>query len=597
MNTHKKNRFLALSALLVFALSSFGLVSPALAAGGSLYIAPANGTYVVGDKITVTVKAYTGGNTINAAEGVLNFDRNFLEVSGISKSGSIFSMWPAEPSYSNGAGSVSFGGGLTPPGFSGQSGKIISVTFKAKAVGSTQVRFSSGAILANDGKGSNVLETMGSATFNISAKDGVVPDSATKETAGTGKPLVVQDQKTAVITDEYNKPNITSATHPDQNTWYAKNNVEFAWEMPAGVTGVSYDFNKELNFDPKSESSGLVSSKAYDNVENGIWYLHLKLYDGKKWGTVDHYRVMLDNVRPKPFTIRVEQTDAGNWPKLYFKTKDDISGVQSYEIYVNSLEENKYSLTEDESQENLNIELSQLGYGDHTALIKVIDKAGNETVETVEFTIQPIETPVIKNYAREIKPSDQFFINGTALANSLVNIYIQDSAGRIAAKVVHGDKNGNWFYLNDSGLSNGRYFAWAEGENINGLKSVPTQKVSFLVTPPVFATFGSFVINYFTVITSLLFMIILIVALVMLLSGKLRKKLKKETVEVEDVLHQNMCGLKQMVDDEVSRIDQFKRITEVRKEGAKMKQALRESIDTTEMKILKEIKDVEEILK
>jgi hypothetical protein len=352
-----------------------------------------------------------------------------------------------------------------------------------------------------------------------------------------------------------------------------------------------------LNFDPKAESSGLFSSKAYSNVENGIWYLHVKFFDGKKWGTVDHYRVLIDNVRPQPFTIKVEQNDAGNWPTLRFKTKDDTSGVHAYEVYVNSLEENKFDIAEDESQESLSVELSQLGYGEHTALIKVVDKAGNETDETVKFTIQPIETPVIKSYAKEVKPSDQFFINGTSLENILVNVYLQDDAGKIITKVVHSDKNGNWFYLNDASLHNGRYFVWVEGENANGLKSVPTQKVSFLVSPPVFATVGSFVINYFTVITSLLFMVILIALLVMFVAGKLRKKLKKETVEVEDVLHQNMAGLKQMVDNEVSRIDQFKRITEVRKEGAKMKQALSDSIDTTEKKILKEIKDVEDILK
>jgi len=589
--------FKSIVALFSLIFVNFSLIPLAHAAGASLYVAPATGTYVVGDNITITVKAYTGGNAINSSEGVLNFDKNFLEVVAVSKSGSIFTMWPVEPSYKNSAGTISFGGGLRSPGFSGQSGKIISATFKAKSVGSTQIRFSSGAILANDGKGSNVLETMGSATFNIAAKEATVPDVGGDSAKIPAKPLSVVDNKAVVITDEYNKPNVTSATHPDQNTWYAKNNIEFAWEVPVGVTGVSYDFNKELNFDPKSESSGLISSKVYNNVENGIWFLHLKFFDGKKWGTVEHYRVMLDNVRPDPFTIKVEQKDATNWPSLLFKTRDNISGVQSYEVYVNSLEENKYNIKEDESQESLSVELTQLGYGEHTALIKVLDKAGNETDETVEFTIQPIETPIIKNYAKEIKSSEQFFINGTALENILINVYLQDEAGKIFTKVIHSDKNGNWFYLNDAGLRNGRYFAWVEGENMNGLKSVPSQKVSFLVTPPVFATFGSFVINYFTVITSLIFMVILITLLIMFVTGKLRKKLKKETVEVEDVLHQNMTGLKQMVDDEVSRIDQYKRITEVRKESVKIKQALRDSIEVTEKKILKEIKDVEDILK
>lgn len=596
----KKNRryLLVCLAIFFFFLSGIPNLPSANAAGASLFLAPASGTFVIGDKFTVTVRVATGGQAVNAAEGVVNFDKNYLEVAGVSKSGSIFSLWTSEPGANQSAGTVSFGGGLPPPGYSGQSGKIISITFKAKAVGTGNVRFSSGAVLANDGKGTNILESLGSANFKVAAKEVAEKEPAAPTKPAAPKTPAVPPVETIKQEDEeYNKPAVSSPTHPDQNAWYRAGDAEFRWEPPPAVTGVSFDLNKELAFEPDSVSEGLLSAKTYPGLDNGIWYFHLRYFDGKKWGTTDHYRVLVDRVRPLPFSIEVRQEEPGNYPKLYFKTIDELSGVSAYEIYVNSLEEKRFNLPEDEAQSKLNVQLSALGYGEHTAMVKVTDRAGNETVETVKFTVPPIDTPVIKNYARELKSSDQFFISGTALENINVNVYIQDEDNRLVTKLAHSDKNGNWFHVHDRGLENGRYIAWVDGENLNGIKSLPSEKVSFLVTPPVFARLGSLVINYFTVIVSLLFMVILIILLILYLAGKIRRKLKKETVEVEEVLHQNMAELRKTVEEEMGRLDNLKRVSEFKAENANMKKLLDDQIEKTEKKILSEIKDVEDILK
>lgn len=566
--------------------------SPAKAASASLYFSPATGTYVIGDKFSVAVRVSASGQAINASEGTISYDKAILDLVSVSKSGSIFTLWTSEPSFNKSAGTISFGGGLQPPGYSGSSGKIISITFKTKAIGSAQVRFTSGAVLANDGKGSNILESMGSGNYKVAAKE-VTPVPETKPTGAQTVTPVVKE----IADEEYLKPTITSPTHPDQNTWYNKNDVDFSWALPAAVTGLAISINHEATADPGTVSDGLYSTKTYKGVESGIWFLHLKFYDGKKWGTADHYRVLIDLVRPKPFDIGVSQPDSAIMPKLEFKTTDDFSGVKQYDIFVNSLEQRKFSLEEDQAKPKLDVQLTELEYGKHTAMIKAIDKAGNETISTVEFMIEPIATPIIKDYAKELKSTDRFFISGTALENIIVNIYVQDEAGRVTTKVAHSDQNGNWFYVYDTGLDNGRYIAWVEGQNQNGLKSRPSEKISFLVSPPIFARIGSFVINYFTVIASLLLLIILIIISLLFLIGLIRKKLKKETVEVEDVLHQNMKNLKKVIEEDIDNLNKLKKLSDVAKESEQMKQSLDDYIEATEKKILKEIKDVEEILK
>lgn len=606
MYSRKKSwaRRLSLSAVSFLILISIILVAvnlaqifPARAAGASLYMTPSAGSYVVADQINVVIKAFTDGKAVNASEGLIKFDNNLLEVTGISKSGSVFTMWTTEPIYSNTAGTISYGGGVPSPGFSSpSSGKVLTISFRAKAAGQARLRFTSGALLASDGQGSNVLETLGSANFTIAAKSTEVKVVAPAATAGQIVNVIDPQAKIAGSPDDYLKPQITSVTNPDQNSWTNSNRIEFKWELPVSAVGASYILNHEADFKLADKDDGLITYKAYNNIADGVWYFHLKFFDGKNWGATDHYRVLVDTVRPKAFAVNVEQKDLDNWPTLFFKSADDTSGVANYEIFVNSLEEEEYDVKEDAAKDKLSIQLSQLTYGDHTALVKVVDKAGNESASTIKFRIEPIQTPSIKDYSKELTSSEKFYINGTSLENTQINLYIQNENGKVINKTMHADADGNWLMISNENLPNGRYVAWVEAENQNGLRSKPSEKISFLVSPPVFAVLGSFVINYFTIMVSMLFMILLIIALGYYLAQLIRKKLKKETVEVEVVLKENMAGLRDILNDEMKKISKLKRSPAVAKEDTKMKDMLAKYIEATERKILHEIKDVEQIL-
>ena len=140
---------------------------PIAASAATLYITPSTGAYRIGDLFSVLINVNTSGAAINAASGQLNFDNSKFEVSNLGYSSSVFTLWTQEPTFSNAAGSVTFSGGLPSPGFTGPSGAILRVTFKPKASGQATVNFVSGSVLANDGKGTNILNSFSGGIFNV----------------------------------------------------------------------------------------------------------------------------------------------------------------------------------------------------------------------------------------------------------------------------------------------------------------------------------------------------------------------------------------------------------------------------------------------
>lgn len=150
-------------------------------AQGILFISPSEGIYEVGELFSVLVNINTGSQPINVGSGQINFDNQRLEVQTVGYARSIFNLWTEEPKFSNVGGTVRFSGGLPNPGFVGASGSILRVTFKAVAAGQAPIVFTSGSLLANDGRGTNILDSFKGGLFNIISKKGTEKKSITPE--------------------------------------------------------------------------------------------------------------------------------------------------------------------------------------------------------------------------------------------------------------------------------------------------------------------------------------------------------------------------------------------------------------------------------
>lgn len=238
-------KFLLIFSFLLVFIS--GLPSVAEGAGASLFFYPGSESFIVEDTFSVEVKVDTIDIPINAAETTIYFPQDKLEVLNISKENSIFTFWPGEPEFSNSTGEISFSGGIPRPGFK-KVGNIITLNFKAKKEGPVLLTFDEGRILADDGKGTNILVFIKEAKYFIQ------------------KTIAFSEEKSKVQSGEIPfPPQITCPTHP-QEEWYNNNSPRFQWEIESDIIGASFILNRDSTTIPDTNSEGRIQSKIYENV-------------------------------------------------------------------------------------------------------------------------------------------------------------------------------------------------------------------------------------------------------------------------------------------------------------------------------------------
>jgi hypothetical protein len=122
------------------------------------------------DTFIVDVRLSTQGEKINVAEGSLSFDKDYLQVLGITTGDSIFSLWTREPVFSNENGTIVFSGGV-PNGIQGDNKTIFKIVFLATQTGDAKVSFLGDATFyLNDGQGTAIVPDRIQGIFNIAAR-------------------------------------------------------------------------------------------------------------------------------------------------------------------------------------------------------------------------------------------------------------------------------------------------------------------------------------------------------------------------------------------------------------------------------------------
>lgn len=123
----------------------------------------------VGQNITIPVYVSTvSGESANAIEATVNFPTSKLRVVSIADDG-IIDLWAERPSFSNAAGTAGFQGVVYNPGLTGSNGRVVAITFRALAEGTAELTFTDRSVLANDGEGTEILRSSGSADIRIAA--------------------------------------------------------------------------------------------------------------------------------------------------------------------------------------------------------------------------------------------------------------------------------------------------------------------------------------------------------------------------------------------------------------------------------------------
>ncbi len=575
----KNKRILVLYAL-VFAFALF-TVSVKSAQAANLYFSPASGSYTIGQTFVTSVYVSSTSQEINAVSGIISFPNDKLEVISLSKSNSIVNLWVQEPSFSNSAGIVNFEGVILNPGFIGSNGKILSITFRVKKIGAVKLFITQGSVLANDGSGTEILSNLFGANFDLLAKVISPTPSETKiSNSIDGTPIA---------------PEVFSSTHPDPNEWYPFTSAKFSWKVGKDINGVRTLINKNPRSLPNVTYLSPLDFKEVSDLEEGIWYFHIRFRNKQGWGDISHFPVRIDKTPPKPFAIKVDnEGDATNpRPLLVFEAIDSLSGIDRYEIKIN--QEDLSPLLIELSSKDISsgaFRLPVTSPGKHSIIIRALDKAGNYSLAMTEIDIKPIEAPVITDCPKTLYPGNLLILKGKSLPKTTVNIFIRNERKEIITDVATSDKKGYWDLALARTLDRGIYEIWAQTTDYRGAKSNYSNKLRIIISPPIFVRIGNLVIDYLSVIISLIALIISMAMIWVYAWRKiklLQKRLKKETIEAEEALAEAFNILRKKTKDEIAKLDGQVGLS---KKEEQINKELRKALKVSEKLIAKEIKDI-----
>jgi hypothetical protein len=360
MNNIRKSILAFLTIVLVLApgivLAQKNYNAQDLVAKSEIFIAPKNGSFLVGSTFESQIYINTKGNSLNAINLKVKYDPSKLSLVNPSGGKSVFGIWVEPPYYDNKNGLAGMSGIVTD-GITTSSGLIVTMTFKVIGSGPTTVLITDQTSAnLNDGYGSEVLLTRGRAEYMLNNRppEGVY---------------------------------IYSETHPSSDTWYNNNSPIFGWDVKQPTQGFSVLFDTLLQSNPEPVITKKEQAMNYTNVSDGIWYLHVRPVANGIWGGTSSFVTRIDTRPPAKFKPTISKIKDSNGSEKYlvsFFTTDSLSGLDHYEVGLISKDDiNKTSplFTQTESPYVVSIESGV----NSRVIIRAYDKAGNVTEEFVDI--------------------------------------------------------------------------------------------------------------------------------------------------------------------------------------------------------------------
>jgi hypothetical protein len=470
-----------------------------------------------------------------------------LEVVSISKTESIFTLWAEEPSFSNKAGTVNFEGIILNPGFKGSNGKLLTITFRAKTEGQANLSFSSGSVFANDGTGANILSDLNVVVISMNNQTTFVPSPAevlkpvTENSSSEGAPVIV------------------SSSHPDQAKWYSNNDLEFAWDLPAGALEVRTSISTSPKGQPSVQYIPAIKNKKIPDFEDGTYYFHLQIRTTSGWGAVAHYKFKIDTQAPNDFNIIFpDQNDNTNpQPTVLFTTEDDLSGIDHYEIKIG--DGDVFNVAPEAISNPYILPVQQPGT--HTILVRAIDKAGNSKTKTAEFTIDAINSPTVTSYPNEIQIGDILKVRGTSYPEATVTMYLTNNKGQVKSEFTKSNSLGEFAIIWSQKLNSGKYQMTVDVVDSRGARSQQSEPLTIIVKQKVLFSIGNFELNFGTLSLLALLLLAFISGLTYFAYRNVivvRRKLKDGMGDIARDLKKDLSTLKGDIETELQLLQGVK---------------------------------------
>ncbi|HMO78281.1 MAG TPA: cohesin domain-containing protein [Candidatus Paceibacterota bacterium] len=553
---------------------------PASAWAATLSVSPNTGVYTAGSSFTVRVVVNTQGKSINAAEGSLKFNPQEVTVVSVDRSNSIFNLWVTEPTFSNSAGTITFSGGM-PTGYTGTSGTIFNVTFRSTSASTARVAITDGSVLANDGKGTNVLSSMNGGTFTIQALSTSPAPEVVEYVAPVNTPAA---------------PQINSVTHSDQQAWYKTNEAVLRWNLPAGVTQVRTLIDNKSTSIPTKVYEDPISEIRLSDLPQGVSYFHLQFRNADGWGRVGHYRLAIDSEKPETFVItQAAENDYSNPAQvLQLESQDKTSLVKRYQIKIDN--QDPYEFIDEESTGK--VTLPKLDPGYHAIIIEAFDQAGNSVIATYSFTITAFAQPTFTDYPTELNDGVIPVIRGLTKPGAEVTVVLQMIGADPVNYTLNADSEGVFSFIPSSSLIKGVYELTAFARDEYGAQSLPSEKIRIAVQEPGYIQIGTFIVSILSILIPLVAMVILLVIGTIFMITywrRFRSNVSRESGETLAVLTKEFAALSQLVNTGREKLMQAKKSKKLNQTEMDIFKDMEVALKQSEAKIKKEATDVKSL--
>ena len=131
------------------------------------FVIPSTKQFLLGEIFPMKLEIVGIKQAVNTIQTDISFDPNALEAIDVSTENSFASIF-VQKEINNQVGFVRLTGGLPNPGFSDPQGTFGTIYFRSKIPGLIEIKFlPSSLVLANDGRGTNVLKEISSVSYLI----------------------------------------------------------------------------------------------------------------------------------------------------------------------------------------------------------------------------------------------------------------------------------------------------------------------------------------------------------------------------------------------------------------------------------------------
>ncbi len=497
-------------------IAAIFLFSFSHAHAANLYVEVSDSNVSVNETITASVYVNSQGEPVNNVEGVISVNDS-LQIVSVSSASSDLNLWVEQPTVSGNR--VSFNGGVANPGYSGSRGRVVSLTLRSVKNGTGVISFNSASVRLNDGLGTDALNSKTGASITIAEPVKVEP-VPTVET--TDKKSTTDVDGASGSSNKNLAPLVVNSDQtPDSDKWYKTDSTTLDWDLPSGVIAMKTLFDNRSSTDASILYNNAFKTKTINELEDGIWYFHIKYQTNNGWSPVTHKKIQIDNSEPEVsyFDYKVLESDL---VRLNISAEDEFSGVEKIILDVDG--KNKVDIFK--SEEDIEYTFSSDYFGEKTVSIEVFDKAGNSNYESIVIDFPKVDVPLITSYTDIVEEGDQIVVSGSSTyVDSDIEIYIQTEDGEIEKFKTTTDASGNFSYsisnLNYKG--SGALSAWVQVLFDDETQIISSEKVSIEIK-------GKGVIEYLSEVNQkmIVFMPTIIVLFILILLAYIASKNLKD---------------------------------------------------------------------